>query len=112
MPDLAPSVFRQRLMIEGNYTIPVNAETIRRYLIDLSDVCDMSLLNEPVIDWSPAGRWAGWIHWEASGVQVHVWIAPVRFFSADIYTCKPFDVTTVAAFTSRAFEAEFVARSY
>ena len=113
MRDLAPSIYRQRLMIEGVYTIPVDADTIRGYLIGLSDVCDMSMLNDPVVDWSPAGRWAGWVHWDASGAQVHAWVSPVRFFSADVYTCKSFDVATVAAYTGKLFDAaQFVARSY
>ena len=35
--------------------------------------------------------WAGWVHWETSGVHLYAWEQPMLFFSVDIYTCKAFD---------------------
>jgi hypothetical protein len=112
MPDLAPRIHRQRLIIEGTYDTPVDADRIRRYLVGLSDVCTMKILMDPVTHWSDH-RWAGWVHWESSGVQVYVWESPAPFFTSDIYTCNRFQVPEVVEFTRVSFGARaIVSKSY
>jgi hypothetical protein len=105
MPDLAPSIFRQRLVVEGRCLVPVTDNQIRRYLTELSDVCGMTTLIEPVTHRSDRYGWAGWIHWETSGAHFYAWEQPEVFFSVDIYTCKPFDPHAVAAFTTDFLQA-------
>jgi hypothetical protein len=57
--------------------------------------------------------WAGWIHWETSGAHFYAWEQPRIFFSADIYTCKAFDVRTAVEFTRNFFDADqIVATSF
>jgi hypothetical protein len=102
--DLAPTVFRQRLVIEGTCSVPIDDSAIRRYLSQLSDVCDMHLLLEPVTHRSDRYGWAGWVHWETSGAHFYAWENPL-FFSVDIYTCKPFKVDDAVAFTQAFFGA-------
>lgn len=53
--------------------------------------------------------WAEWIHWETSGAHFYGWDAPRLFFSADIYTCKPFCVDLAVAYTRDFFDATRVA---
>jgi len=108
MPDLAPTICRQRLVIEGTCHRPISGAAVRGYLVELSTVCDMTALIEPVTHRSDRYGWAGWIHWEASGAHVYAWNAPELFFSVDIYTCKPFDVPSVIEFTDRFFDARRV----
>jgi len=105
MPDLAPHIHRQRLVVEGTCPSPIDAAEIRRYLSDLSEVCGMRVLLEPVTHRSERYGWAGWIHWETSGAHFYAWDEPVPFFSVDIYTCKAFDVTRVLEFTRDRFRA-------
>ena len=113
LPDLAPSIYRQRLVIEGTSPKPIDAETVVRYLRELSDVCEMDRLNEPVTHCSDRYGWAGWVHWEASGAHLYAWERPMLFFSVDIYTCAPIDPRRVTDFTSKFFAAqEVVAKSY
>jgi hypothetical protein len=113
MPDLAPMIYRQRLTIEGTCDTPVDTETIRRYLVGLSDVCGMTMLMDPVTYRSDRNRSAGWVHWESSGVQVYAWESSRPFFSADIFTCKAFDVPEAVEFTKQSFGArEIVFKSY
>lgn len=113
MPDLAPAIHRQRLVIEGVCTAPISADEIRSYLSELSDVCEMKLLIEPVTHRSDAYGWAGWVHWETSGAHFYAWETPCLFFSVDIYTCKPFDVARAVSFTQGFFGApEVVAKSF
>lgn len=108
MVDLAPDIFRQRLVIEGLVDEPITAEQIIGYLSELSDVCGMVTLIEPVTHRSERYGWAGWIHWETSGAHFYGWDTPVLFFSVDIYTCKAFDVDAAVEHTRRYFSASRV----
>ncbi len=112
MRDLAPQIYRQRLIIEGTCPSPVTAEQIIAYLTELSVVCEMNLLLEPVTHRSDAFGWAGWVHWESSGAHFYAWDEPYPFFSVDIYTCKRFDSSQAVEFTERFFDAfEIVAKA-
>jgi S-adenosylmethionine decarboxylase len=106
-------IHRQRLVIEGTCRTPIDAEAIRAYLSDLSIVCGMELLGEPVTHRSERYGWAGWVHWESSGAHFYAWERPQLFFSVDIYTCKEFDPTVAVTFTARFFDAiETVAKEW
>ncbi len=111
--DLAPMIYRQRLVVEGRSRNRIAATQIVDYLSRLSDVCGMQTLMEPVTHRSDEYGWAGWIHWATSGAHFYAWEAPVLFFSVDIYTCKPFDAVGAATFTRDYFDAsEIAARSF
>jgi S-adenosylmethionine decarboxylase len=113
MPDLAPSIYRQRLVVEGRCTAPIDDVQLRYYLVELSEVCGMRRLIDPVTHCSDRYGWAGWVHWESSGAHVYAWEHPVLFFSVDIYTCKQFDPDAVVRFTEQFFGApEIVARVF
>jgi hypothetical protein len=112
MPDLAPSIHRQRLVVEGTMPKALDDAIIRRYLRDLGSVMDMTVLSDPVTNWSPRYGWAGWVHWETSGAHLYAWEQPLLFFSVDIYSCKPFEPLDVVAFSETYFNAsQIVARS-
>lgn len=106
--DLAPDIFRMRLVIEGVPSAPISAEDIAAYLWRLSEVADMRVLAEPVTHRSDRYGWAGWVHWEASGAHFYAWEQPRLFFSVDVYTCAPFDVDAVVEQTRRSFDADEV----
>lgn len=113
MPDLAPAIFRQRLVVEGTRRDPIGDAEIRSYLRALSGVCGMRPLIEPVTHRAERFGWAGWIHWETSGAHFYAWERPHVFFSVDIYTCKTFDSPRVVEFTREFLAAdEVVARTF
>ncbi len=105
MLDLAPGIYRQRLVIEGLCDAPLSAESISEYLRTLSDKLGMITLLDPVTHQSPTYGWAGWIHWETSGAHIYAWDEPRPFFSVDIYTCKHFDPEVAMRFTQDFFNA-------
>lgn len=105
MKDLAPDIYRQRLVIEGYPAQPISDDDIKRYLSALSKETDMKQLIEPVTDRSDMYGWAGWIHWETSGAHFYAWEQPRLFFSVDIYTCKAFNSEDAVAFTKDFFNA-------
>ena len=113
MTDLAPMIHRQRLVIEGRPPDPIDSAAISDYLVVLGAELGMTVLTEPVTHRSEAYGWAGWVHWETSGAHFYAWDQPTRFFSVDIYTCKPFDPHHAVDFTSRFFSAaEIVGREF
>jgi S-adenosylmethionine decarboxylase len=113
MPDLAPSICRQRLVIEGTCDTPISDTAIREYLVGLSALCDMTILLDPVTHRSDRFGWAGWVHWEGSGAHLYAWDQPMLFFSVDIYTCKVFDMERAVAYTREFFRAEqIVAKAF
>src|SRR5262245_31412482 len=105
LPDLAPMIHRQRLVVEGVPERAIDDATIRGYLSALTHVCEMDLLMEPVTHRSDRYGWAGWVHWETSGAHFYAWEDPLLFFSVDIYTCKPFEPADVVDFTRAYFSA-------
>ncbi|PIZ61496.1 hypothetical protein COY17_04360 [Candidatus Saccharibacteria bacterium CG_4_10_14_0_2_um_filter_52_9] len=104
MKDLAPSIYRQRCVIEGMQQRAISDVEIKDYLSKLSDCLAMKTLIEPVTHRSDTFGWAGWIHWETSGAHFYAWEQPVLFFSVDIYTCKQFDEQKAVDFTKQYFE--------
>ncbi|HXX91499.1 MAG TPA: S-adenosylmethionine decarboxylase [Acidimicrobiales bacterium] len=113
IPDLAPMICRQRLVVEGIPAAPIDDAAIKDYLLGLSELCEMKVLLDPVTHESDRYGWAGWIHWEASGVHVYAWESPILFFSVDIYTCKPFDMGRAVDHTRVSFGArEIVAKAF
>jgi len=107
--DLAPEIYRQRVVVEGLCKQPIDAADIRDYLSKLSETIDMVTLAEPVTHRSPLYGWAGWIHWETSGAHFYAWETPRLFFSVDVYACKPFDLTQVVEFTREFFDSPEIA---
>lgn len=105
MKNLAPKIFRKRLVIEGVPDHSISPEEIKEYLCKLSRLLKMKILLNPMTHWSSKYGWAGWIHWSASGTHFYAWNNPL-FFSVDIYTCKRFNVKTAVAFTKQFFRAK------
>ena len=105
IPDLAPDIHRQRMVIEGLIDQVVDEHQIVDYLSQLSEVLGMSRLAGPFTNRSEQYGWAGWIHWETSGAHFYAWEQPRRFFSVDIYTCKPFSPDEALDYTARFFSS-------
>jgi hypothetical protein len=108
MIDLAPEIYRQRLVIEGYPTDALTDTQIKEYLSKLSVVLDMKQLMEPMTHRSDLYGEAAWIHWETSGAHFYSWEQPRLFFSVDIYTCKAFAEADAIAFTKEFFGIDSV----
>jgi S-adenosylmethionine decarboxylase len=112
MKNLEPSIYRQRLIIEGHYQIQADGDSIRNYLNQLSKELSMRIFSGPY-SWPP-DQWDnpevqlhelnGFVAWTESGCHVYAW-RTCRFFTSDIYSCKPFDVEQVVAFTKKFFDS-------
>src|SRR5499426_4679954 len=96
MKDLAPHVFRQRLLLEGLYTIELSRENLAAYLLGVAAHLGLKAYGEPVI-YSPAGLgkaenqgFDAFLPLIDSGISAYVW-SSAKFFSIVLYTCKAFD---------------------
>ncbi|MBM3200496.1 hypothetical protein FJZ53_06160 [Candidatus Woesearchaeota archaeon] len=108
MKNLAAKIYRQRLVIEGIYSIDVTPKKIKTYMRKLSDDIGMTIIYGPMVK-NLAGRinpihkgLEAFLIWAESGTQVYTW-ENEKFFTVDIYSCKEFDVDTAVKFTKEYF---------
>ncbi len=103
--NLAPTLVRQRIMIEGISDHVITPEEIKTYLLELSKVVQMKALREPYAYVADDKGYGGWIHWVTSGAHFYSYTTTPPFFSVDAYACKPFDPVAAAEFTRAYFKA-------
>lgn len=112
MKNLEPSIYRQRLIIEGHYKKDVDGGSIKIYLNKLSVLLKMKIFAGPY-SWPP-DTWTnhkvklhelnGFVAWTESGCHCYAW-RYCKFFTADIYSCKKFNANKVVTFTKKFFRS-------
>ncbi len=109
MKNLAPTIFRQRLLIEGFYTITVDEAAIKNYFKNITETLELKMYGEPII-FSPASLgkqdnqgYDAFAPLIDSGISLYVW-SNQRFLSAVIYTCKGFNEKLAVDNTKSFFE--------
>lgn len=120
MKNLAPNIFRQRLLIEGFYTTDMSEAILEKYLLNVAAHLDLRTYGKPII-FSPAlgmGRddnagYDAFVPLIDSGISAYVW-SNAQFFSIVIYTCKGFDKKAAIEFTREYFavSGEMVSASF
>ena len=108
MRDLAPDIVRQRLLVEGFFTVPVDEEVIRAFFARLTGELALRTYGEPTV-FAPGGEgrsenagYDAFVPLIDSGISLYVWTGP-RFLSVVAFTCKPFDAATAVAVTRDFF---------
>lgn len=110
MKNLAPHLVRQRLLIEGFYSIDVTRPTVEEFLRGLAAHLGLRMYAEPVV-YSPdreAGRaenqgFDAFVPLIDSGIAVYIWTGD-RFFSVVLYTCTRFSESSAVEFVRGFFE--------
>ena len=109
MTQLAPEIYRQRLLIEGIYQIDVSKETIGGYFQTMLRELHLTTYQEPTIHSSEGTAKPENQGFEAflplieSGIAVYTW-GQSRLFSVLLFTCKPFDEKKAIEVTSQFFK--------
>ena len=113
MRNLAPSIKRQRLLIEGFYQIDVTKETIVDYFKSITSALELRMYGDPII-FSPGGEgkeenqgYDAFVPLIDSGISLYVW-SNAKFISLIIYTCKSFDAQKALEVTKDFFNIEDV----
>lgn len=96
MKDLAPHIYRQRLLIEGIYEYDVSEADVLGFFETLLEGLNMTAAGEPIVN-SSLGKGKpenqgieAFIPLIESGIALYTWQSS-KFLSLIIYTCKPYD---------------------
>ena len=96
LTNIAPEVFRKRLLVEGYFGVDVTEEALRDYFSRITSELGLRAYGEPIIHkTSGAGKdvnegFDGFVPLIDSGIYIGVWVNP-KFLSTIIYTCGEFD---------------------
>ncbi len=109
MKNLAPDIFRQRLLLEGFYTINVDEKIIFDYFKKITESLKLKMYDKPII-FSTGGigkeqnqGYDAFVPLIDSGVSVYIW-SNAKFLSLIIYTCKGFDENAAIEVTKKFFK--------
>lgn len=110
--NLAPDVFRKRLVIEATFDKALTKKLIEEYLRELTDRLGMNIIFGPLVHPFARGYkpdkcdgFEGLLIWGESGVSFYSW-ERYDFFTVDIYTCKDFDNKTAIDLTKKVFNTK------
>lgn len=118
MRDLAPDLVRQRLLIEGYYSVAMDAGVIEALLHEIANRLGLRTYGAPIIH-SPGGEgkdenqgFDAFIPLIDSGISLYVWTQR-RFFALVLFSCKRFDgEAAVACVRERLGATETVDQSF
>ena len=106
--NIAPDIFRQRLLIEGFFARQIDEQLVRDYLLGVAAHLGLRTYGEPVV-FSPGstGRaenagFDAFVPLIDSGISGYFWTAQ-KFLSVLLYTCKGFDEQAALAYTRTYF---------
>lgn len=110
MRDLSPDIVRQRLLIEGYYSVDVDSSAVEKYLVGVAAHLNLRTYGNPIVH-APGGvgkdenaGFDAFIPLIDSGISLYVW-SKKRFFATVLFTCKSFDVNSALQFTRNYFGA-------
>lgn len=113
MRDLAPQIVRQRLLIEGLYTVDVDRQLVESYLLGVAAHLDLRTYGNPIIH-TPGGLgkdenegFDAFVPLIDSGISLYIW-SSAKFFASVLFTCKVFDADKALKYTSGHFRASEV----
>lgn len=106
--DLAPDIFRQRLVVEGFYTAHVDEAAIRGFFDRFTSALGLRPYAEPTV-YTPQGLgregnqgYDAFVPLVDSGVSLYVW-STRRFLAVVAFSCTPFDAGRAASVTREYF---------
>jgi hypothetical protein len=108
LTNIAPEIFRKRLLVEGYFDVEVNEESLRDYFSRITTGLGLRTYGEPIIHkTSGAGKevnegFDGFVPLIDSGIYISVWVNP-KFLSTIIYTCGEFDADKAVSLVKEIF---------
>jgi S-adenosylmethionine decarboxylase len=108
MKDLAPDIFRKRLLVEGYFTIEVNEQTLIDFFAYITSRLSLRTYGQPIVHaTSGTGKdenqgYDAFVPLIDSGIYIAIW-RQQKFLSLIIYTCKDFPEDQAVALTRSYF---------
>ena len=96
LTNIAPEIFRKRLLVEGFFGIDVTPQVLKDYFSHITTELGLRTYDEPIIHTtSGQGKtvnegFDGFVPLIDSGIYIAIWVNP-KFLSTIIYTCGEFD---------------------
>jgi hypothetical protein len=96
LTNIAPEVFRKRLLIEGYFNVVVDEKLLEEYFANITRQLGLRTYGAPIIHkTSGQGKelnegFDGFVPLIDSGIYIAAWVNP-KFLSNIIYTCGEFD---------------------
>ena len=96
LTNIAPDIFRKRLLIEGFFTMEVSEVNLKEYFSHITHELGLRTYGEPIIhQTSGKGKeinqgYDAFVPLINSGIYIGVWVNP-KFLSTILYTCADFD---------------------
>lgn len=109
MKNIAPDIFRKRMLIEGYYNIDVTEETIKKFFSFITSHLALRTYGAPIVHaTSGMGKeinqgYDAFVPLIDSGIYIGVW-ANKKFLSMVIYTCKDFGGNEALRLTKLFFQ--------
>ena len=107
--NIAPAIFRQRLLIEGFFGREIDEQAVRDYLLGIAAHLGLRTYGDPVVFSPGAGTgrpenagFDAFVPLIDSGISGYFWSAQ-RFLSVLLYTCKGFDEEAALGYTREFF---------
>lgn len=110
MKDFAPDIYRQRMVIEGIYSIKPTPKILKECMQELSKKLGMTIIYGPIVKniaekINPKhGGYECILIWAESGASIYTWKRN-NFFTVDIYTCRKFDSKVAVQHIKEKFKA-------
>lgn len=109
LTNIAPDIFRKRLLVEGYFNVEVTGEKLIEFFSRVTTALRLKTYGEPIIHrTSGEGRevnegFDGFVPLVDSGIYIGVWVNP-KFLSTIIYTCGEFDAEKAVSLTREFFQ--------
>lgn len=111
LTNIAPEIFRKRLLVEGYFRVEVTEDSLRDYFSRITSGLGLRTYGDPIIHrTSGAGKevnegFDGFVPLVDSGIYIGVWVNP-KFLSTIIYTCGEFDEEKAVRLVEEIFRLE------
>lgn len=109
LTNIAPEIFRKRLLVEGYFGVEVTEDSLRTYFSRITSELGLKTYSEPIIHrTSGEGKnvnegFDGFVPLVDSGIYIGVWVNP-KFLSTIIYTCGEFDADKAVSLVAEIFQ--------
>jgi S-adenosylmethionine decarboxylase len=109
LTNIAPEIFRKRLLVEGYFSVAVTEDSLREYFSRITSGLALRTYGEPIIHrTNGAGKdinegFDGFVPLIDSGIYISVWLNP-KFLSTIIYTCGEFDTEKAVSLVKEIFQ--------
>jgi len=109
LTNIAPEIFRKRLLVEGYFKVEVTEDSLRGYFSRITYGLGLRTYGEPIIHrTNGAGKdvnegFDGFVPLIDSGIYISVWVN-LKFLSTIIYTCGEFDEEKAVSLVEEIFQ--------